>query len=58
MQWLVHTMSVPKWGDDELRQLAPGGFAFDSIGLRGREERGDNERNPVCCGRLVVDRCM
>jgi hypothetical protein len=30
-------MSVPKWGD-ELHRLEQGGFAFDSISLRGREE--------------------
>lgn len=34
---MAHTMSVPKWGD-ELRQLEQGGFVFDSISLRGREE--------------------
>ena len=32
------TRVLPSWGDEELCQLDKGGFEFDSIGLRGRDE--------------------
>jgi len=44
---MANTRTVPKWGDDELRQLEKGSFTFESTKLCGREETTDAIRGVV-----------